>query len=384
MIHQYAGESVADFVFRFHATCLKVPDLSEAEKLDRFVRALAQDIQLQVQLRGPADFHEAAMFAKRADAVITRVCTGHDARKAVPQKQKEGHFNRSPVPTRNSGDAGASGSGGPEPMELGTASRRTLTHPEYEKLRAEKACFICRKPGHLARNYPKKKKRRPEKRDEQLTLTVGVNDMQYKDGESPAGPEKSGKKSLVETEVEGTLVHTGVQVDEDSLPGLKMNESDLSADEESSAASVLLCILGEVNCIEVTFLIDSGASECFLSTAFVEKNKVKTRKTKEKLKIQLPDGPVRFSDLMVEQAFVVFNKHAEFIDFSVIGLPKYEAILGKPWLNRWNPEIDWKRNSLAWKMGSRIITVQGLKEPHSPGIVSSLFQRREIVELILA
>ena len=43
-MRQYAWESVADFVFRFHATCLKVSDLSEAEKLDRFVHALAQDI----------------------------------------------------------------------------------------------------------------------------------------------------------------------------------------------------------------------------------------------------------------------------------------------------------------------------------------------------
>ena len=77
---------------------------------------------------------------------------------------------------------------------------------------------------------------------------------------------------------------------------------------------------------------------------------------------------------------MTFDDHAEFIDFSVIGLPKYEAILGKPWLHWWNPVIDWKRNSLAWKMGSRVITVQGRQEPHSLGIVSSLFQRRETVD----
>ena len=100
------------------------------------------------------------MFAERANTVITRVAS-HDACKAAPPKQKWGHFNRSPMLTKNSGDAGASGSGGPEPMELGTASRRTLTRPEYEKLRTEKACFICRKPGHLARNCPEKKNRRP-------------------------------------------------------------------------------------------------------------------------------------------------------------------------------------------------------------------------------
>ena len=186
------------------------------------------------------------------------------------------------------------------------------------------------------------------------------------DGDSPAGPKKSGEKSLVETAVGGTLVSAGVQVDEDSLPGLKRNESDLFVDEERPADSVLLCILGEVNGIEVTFLIDSGASECFLSTAFVERNKIKTRKTKENLNIQLADGTVCVSNLIVEQVCVTFEELAEFIDFSVLGLPKYEAILGKPWLHRWNPVIDWKRNSLAWTMGGRVITVQGLQEPHSP------------------
>ena len=48
-MRQYVRESVADFMFRFRVTCLKVPDLSKAEKLDRFVRALVQDIRLQVE-----------------------------------------------------------------------------------------------------------------------------------------------------------------------------------------------------------------------------------------------------------------------------------------------------------------------------------------------
>ena len=55
-MQQYAHESIVDFVFRFHAMCLKVPDLSEAAKLDRFVRTLVQEIRLQVELRGLANF----------------------------------------------------------------------------------------------------------------------------------------------------------------------------------------------------------------------------------------------------------------------------------------------------------------------------------------
>ena len=59
------------------------------------------------------------------------------------------------------------------------------------------------------------------------------------------------------------------------------NDVVLSGDEIGSLGSVLSCILGKVNGIEVTFLIDSGASECFLSTTFVKKNKRKILKAKE-------------------------------------------------------------------------------------------------------
>ena len=38
-VQQYARESVADFLFRFRGICLKIADLGEAEKLDRFCRA---------------------------------------------------------------------------------------------------------------------------------------------------------------------------------------------------------------------------------------------------------------------------------------------------------------------------------------------------------
>ena len=160
-MRQFAKESVADFVFRFRSTCLKIPDLSEAEKMDRFVRALAQDIRLQVELRGPQNFHEAAMYAERADAVITRV-SGQDTRKPWQKGHKGGFMQRPPLQSQSGGGSSAQGGGGgPEPMELGMARKRTLTREEIATLRAQNACFYCRKPnaGHMARNCPEKKKR---------------------------------------------------------------------------------------------------------------------------------------------------------------------------------------------------------------------------------
>ena len=160
-IRQFNKESVADFVFRFRATCLKINDLSEAEKLDRFVRALVSEIRLQVELRGPRDFHEAAVFAERADAVISRI-PGQDSRKTWQQKQyKNPTQQRPPPPMKTSAESSGTRNTGPEPMELGTARRRTLTKEEYQELRSKNACFYCRKAnaGHFARDCPMKKKR---------------------------------------------------------------------------------------------------------------------------------------------------------------------------------------------------------------------------------
>ena len=209
--------------------------------------------------------------------------------------------------------------------------------------------------------------------------------MQEKDGGAPAEPAESGQKELVEAAVEEKLADASVQVDEDSLPGDVLLEPDLSVDENFPADSVLLCVEGCLNGIAVIFLVDSGASECFVGKTFAEKNGLKLTKTKEKLTINLADGTVRVSNWIVKQGCVTMgNDHAEFLDFSILSLPKYDAILGKPWLDRWNPVINWQENSLQWRVGKRWITVTGVQDPQRPVIVSSIFDQGMRVEQISA
>ena len=66
----------------------------------------------------------------------------------------------------------------------------------------------------------------------------------------------------------------------------------MSGDEIEAPDTILLCVLGELNGFSVKFLIDSGANECFVGEAFIEKNRFHLTKTKEKLKIYLADGIV--------------------------------------------------------------------------------------------
>ena len=74
----------------------------------------------------------------------------------------------------------------------------------------------------------------------------------------------------------------------------------------------------------------------------------------------------------------------EFLDFTVINITNYEAILGKSWLDRWNPAINWKENSMQWKMGKRMIKVTGLSKAHTAMNASSIFDLKVIVESISA
>ena len=165
---------------------------------------------------------------------------------------------------------------------------------------------------------------------------------------------------------------------------MRKTDEDSTADEIIPADCILLSIEGFLNGFPVKFLIDSGATDCFVSTAFVEEKELGVNKRKEKVTVNLADGTQRVAKLYIKQACVSFEDHMEFLDFTVINIPHYEAILGKSWLDRWNPVINWTENSLQWKMGKRVIKVTGVSNTHAAKDASSLFVSNVTVESISA
>ena len=85
---------------------------------------------------------------------------------------------------------------------------------------------------------------------------------------------------------------------EESSPGCQA--ADVLVEEADTPGTVLLCVSRSLNGFSVTFLIDSGANECFVGKTFVEDHGLKMIKTKEKLKIHLADGTVRVSNWVVQ------------------------------------------------------------------------------------
>ena len=148
--------------------------------------------------------------------------------------------------------------------------------------------------------------------------------------------------------------------------------------------TVLLCIAGQLDGIPVTFLIDSGATECFVSTRVVREYNMKICKKKEKLKIFLADGSEKISSQCLQNICVDLGEHVEFLDFFILDLPKYDVILGKSWLDRWNPIIDWKKNQVTLHVGKRTVLLKGESEQPPSAKLSSLFSSDFIVEQISA
>lgn len=143
--------SVQTYVHDFRELALQIPDLSEAEKLDRFLRGLKPRLQRELAIRDPHTMDEAVNMAERIDMVDFAWRVRH----------------------------------GPTPMELGTAEtvcvdalsfnrknekmggksyarpmknddRHKNSNMEKERLKRLGLCFPCKKRGHLARDCPEK------------------------------------------------------------------------------------------------------------------------------------------------------------------------------------------------------------------------------------
>ena len=70
-LRQREKEPVSDFLHKFRHVCIRINDLSEAEKLDKLLRALNVNVRMQVELKEPATFEEATRYADRAHNVLT-------------------------------------------------------------------------------------------------------------------------------------------------------------------------------------------------------------------------------------------------------------------------------------------------------------------------
>ena len=116
----------------------------------------------------------------------------------------------------------------------------------------------------------------------------------------------------------------------------------------SSLNGGLIKLAGSIGTHSAIFLVDCGATGNFVSSSFVQKHQlVATPPSADAPSITLADGVSKKSGGSLTAAPVRIHSYSDSIDFICTDLQGYDAILGMPWLVHYNPQVDWRGQSLS-------------------------------------
>ena len=96
--------------------------------------------------------------------------------------------------------------------------------------------------------------------------------------------------------------------------------------------------------ITVEALLDSRATGLVMSSEFARKKGFKLKKLERLMQVRNVDGSFNREGPIENtvEVNVYYKEHVERTEIDVIGGQKWGVILGMLWLERHNPEIDWK------------------------------------------
>jgi len=106
---------------------------------------------------------------------------------------------------------------------------------------------------------------------------------------------------------------------------------------------------------KVFALLDSGASACFIDEDFVKNQKITLVKKTKPVHVEVIDGRSLISGDITHETIpldIVIKDHTSIVTFNVIKSPSNPIILELSWLEKYNPQIDWKSRNLDFSSSS--------------------------------
>lgn len=105
----------------------------------------------------------------------------------------------------------------------------------------------------------------------------------------------------------------------------------------------LLCFQGVINGHTANILVDSGATHDYISSNFIKKHEIVTSVQKRDSTVALADGTTVKTSEVTGSLKVKIQHFTDKVKFHVFPLSGYDAVLGRPWLYRHNPAINWRQ-----------------------------------------
>ena len=116
---------------------------------------------------------------------------------------------------------------------------------------------------------------------------------------------------------------------------------------------ISVCIHSNQKNYDTTAIIDSGATGSFIDTQLARRLNLETTPLSRPVKAINVDGTTnckgnitREGDVHLSFTDYTDHPHEEITRLMVLNLGKPQLILGMPWLQKWNPEIDWARKTI--------------------------------------
>ena len=155
-----------------------------------------------------------------------------------------------------------------------------------------------------------------------------------------------------------------------------LTKLSLAADDLVTCSKKLIKLNGTIFSYPALILIDSGATNNFISTDFLNDNNLKSH-TKQTLKAQvisLADGRKATSTHFLPSAPTAISTYIDRISFITTRLQGYDAILGMPWLAQYDPNIQYSTHVIKLQAFNNVHTLQPSPSPtNSPPTPSISF-----------
>src|ERR1700733_1816471 len=132
------------------------------------------------------------------------------------------------------------------------------------------------------------------------------------------------------------------------LEGTERGEKGFgSTNEIYNTNNDMLTFEGTINKHFAKVLVDSGSSGNFIREEFAKSSQTPLLPKQDAYEVKLADKKTLDVNLTAPHVKLQIQDHTDIIDLDVLPLEGNNVILGKPWLQKHNPDIDWRENSIA-------------------------------------